>query len=273
MFHPYLLPYPLMLGPPSHCFLLLLPVPGQASELKWLESLPRSLHSDFFGRRTCSKPLGCRRSYSRSLIVWIPAFLRQSVSFLPKARDAGRIRGQSLFPPAILCFYIDFCHCLITRQSLTILLFSQDLSRSVSLSLWPKRNRGVDNKEHGTGDPQHQYCSPSASWPFLLAFPFKCQHRAGRRRRRKTLTSSLYPIHCALSLCRLCSLSLQFSEGPPKGLWVILYLLGCKIPGPLSNSSQEQYVLKEKRKIIPLRDLRKRASHMSVLLFSGSLYP
>lgn len=35
------------------------------------------LHSSFFARRTCSKPLECRRSYSRSLIAWIPAFLRQ----------------------------------------------------------------------------------------------------------------------------------------------------------------------------------------------------
>lgn len=92
-----------------------LPVPGQASELKWMESLPRSLHSDFFGRRTCSKPLECRRSYSRSLIVWIPAFLRQSVSFLPKAREAGQMCGQSLFPLSFdfVFLFFSFIHLFI----------------------------------------------------------------------------------------------------------------------------------------------------------------
>lgn len=34
-----------------------------------------------FDRKTCSRLQACRRSWSRSLTAWTPAFLRQSVSF------------------------------------------------------------------------------------------------------------------------------------------------------------------------------------------------
>lgn len=45
-----------------------------------------------FDRRTCSRLQACRKSWSRSLTAWTPAFLRQSVSF----RDGSQLCWESL---------------------------------------------------------------------------------------------------------------------------------------------------------------------------------
>lgn len=52
-----------------------------------------------FDRRTCSRLQACRKSWSRSLTAWTPAFPRQSVSF----PDASQLCWESSLSGELVC--------------------------------------------------------------------------------------------------------------------------------------------------------------------------